>query len=42
MSNFDFSDDIVKAKEGKTLNKPFRTPVALRSSPFMLRTRRVM
>ena len=26
MSNFDFSDDIVKAKEGKTLNKPFRTP----------------
>ena len=26
MSNFDFSDDIVRAKEGKTLNKPFRTP----------------
>ena len=26
MSNFDFSQDILKAKEGKTLNKPFRTP----------------
>ena len=42
MSNFEFdiTPKIIEAKEGKTLNKPFRTPKGPKSFLFTSRTKR--